>query len=96
MRLTTLIKVIEAGLSAVHKPSKIIAHKRKHQVGILTSGDRDFSTTVVRCMNAAGEFISPLVMFKRGRMNNCLKKRAPVGTIFGCSKKGRITSELFV
>ena len=47
-------------------------------------------------MNAAGEFIPPMVIFKRQRMNDCLSKGAPTGTVFGCSKNGWITSELFV
>lgn len=47
-------------------------------------------------MNAAGEFIPPMLIFKRVRMNDCLKKGAPPGTVFGCSKNGWITSELFV
>lgn len=91
-----IYNVDETRLSTVHKPSKIIAQQGKHQVGALTSGERDLTTTGVYCMNTAGEFIPPMLIFKRVRMNDCLKKGAPLGTVFGCSKNGWITSELFV
>lgn len=37
-----------------------------------------------------------MLIFKRIRMNDCLKNGAPPGTQFACSKNGWITSELFV
>lgn len=91
-----IYNVDEIGLSTVHKPSKIIVQKDKHQVGAITSGERDLSTTSICSMNAAGEYVPPMVIFKRARMNDCLKKGTPPGTVFGCSKTGWITSELFV
>lgn len=91
-----IYNVDETGLSTVHKPSKIIAQKGKHQVGAITSGERGLTTTCICSMNAAGEFVPPMVIFKRVRMNDCLKKGAPPGTVFACSKTGWITSELFV
>lgn len=91
-----IYNVDETGLSTVHKPMKIVAQKGKHQVGALTSGERGLTTTGVCCMNAAREFIPPMVIFKRERKNDCLKKGAPPGTVFGCSTNGWITSELYV
>ena len=67
-----------AGLSTVHKSSKIIAQKGKHQVGALASGERGLTTTGICCMNAVGEFIPPMLIFKRMWMNDCLKKGAPL------------------
>lgn len=86
----------ETALSTVHKPSKVVAQKGKHQVGAITSGERGLTTTGVCAMNAAGEFIPPMLIFKRSRMNDTLKKGAPPNTAFGCSKNGWMTSELFV
>lgn len=91
-----IYNVDETALSTVHKPSKVIAQKGKHQVGAITSGERGLTTTAVCAMNAAGEFIPPMLIFKRSRMNDALKKEAPPNTAFGCSKNGWITSELFV
>ncbi|XP_025829080.1 uncharacterized protein LOC112904074 [Agrilus planipennis] len=88
--------VDETALSTVHKPSKVIAQKGKHQVGALTSGERGLTTTCVCAMNAAGEYIPPMLIYKRVRMLETLKRGAPPNTLFGCSKNGLITSELFV
>lgn len=86
----------ETALSTVHKPSKVIAQKGKHQVGAVTSGERGLTTTCVCAMNAAGEYLPPMLIFKRSRLNDALKNGAPPNTAFGCSKNGWITSELFV
>ncbi|KAK0073527.1 hypothetical protein PV325_009591 [Microctonus aethiopoides] len=47
-------------LSTVYKPSKVIAHKEKHQVAAITSGERGLTIRGVYAMNAAGEFIPPI------------------------------------
>lgn len=47
-------------------------------------------------MNAASVLIHPMLIFKRVRMNDCLKKEAEIGTVFGCSKNGSMHTELFV
>ncbi|XP_076388843.1 uncharacterized protein LOC100877113 [Megachile rotundata] len=86
----------ETGLSTVHKPSKIIAARGKHQVDTVTSGERGMTTTCIRTMNAAGEFVPPVLIFKRARMDDYLKSGAPPGSVFACSKSGWITSELFL
>lgn len=91
-----IYNVDETCLSTVHKPSKIIAKKGKHQIGTITSGERGLTTTCVCCMNAAGEFVPPMLIFKRVRMHDSLIKGAPPGTEFRCSKNGWITSEIFV
>ena len=70
--------------------------RKANKVSALTSDERGLTTTGVDCMNAAGEFIPPMLIFKRVRMNDYLKKGAPLGTVFGCSKNGWITSELFL
>lgn len=88
--------VDESGLSTVHKPSKILAKKGKHQVGAVTSGERGTNTTCVCCMNAAGEYIPPMLIFKRKRMTDVLKRAGPPNTLYSCSDSGWITSELFL
>nr|XP_012149906.1 PREDICTED: uncharacterized protein LOC105663718 [Megachile rotundata] len=59
-----IYNVDESGLSTVHKPFKIIAQKGKHQVGAITSGERGLTTTCIRSMNAAGEFVTPMHFIK--------------------------------
>ncbi|XP_026746589.1 jerky protein homolog-like [Trichoplusia ni] len=91
-----IYNVDETGLSTVHKPQKVLALKGKHQVGAVTSGDRGLNTTCICCMNAAGEFIPPMLIFKRKRMTDDLKRGGPPNTVYTCSESGWITSELFV
>ena len=67
-----MYSVDETGFSAVHKLSKIIAQKRRHQVDTLKSGERGLTTTGLCCINAADEFIPPLIIFKRERMSDFL------------------------
>lgn len=85
----------ETGLSTVHKPSKILAQKGKHQVGAVTSGERGVNTTCICCMNAAGEFVPPMLIFKRKRMTESLMRGGPPNTLYDCSESGWIVSILF-
>ncbi|CAH1995185.1 unnamed protein product [Acanthoscelides obtectus] len=91
-----IYNVDETGLSTVQRPQKIIAQKGKHQIGALTSGERGVNTTCVCCLNAAGNYVPPMLIFKRIRFKDELKAGAPPGTEFACSESGWITSELFV
>jgi hypothetical protein len=86
----------ETGLSTVQKPQKILPRKGKHQVGAITSGERGTITTCVCCMSASGNYVPPMLIFKRMRMKNELKRGAAPGTQFTCSENGWITSEIFV
>lgn len=91
----SIYNVDETGISTVQKPMKVVALKGKHQVGSITSGERGVNTTAVCCMNAAGSFVPPMLIFKRQRFKNELKDGAPPLTIFGCSENGWITTDLF-
>lgn len=91
-----IYNVDETGLSTVHKPAKILAQKGKHQVGAVTSGERGTNTTCICCMNAAGEFVPPMLIFKRKRMTDDLKRGGPPNTLYSCSESGWIVASLFV
>lgn len=86
----------EIGLSTVHKPSKVLAQKGKHQVGAGTSGERGVNTTCICCMNAAGEFVPPILIYKRKRITDDLKRGGPPNTVYECSESGWIVRELFM
>ncbi|XP_065673859.1 uncharacterized protein LOC136090813 [Hydra vulgaris] len=86
----------ETNLSTVPKSRhKIIAAKGKRQVGFLSSAEKGVTTTGVFCMNAAGNFLPPMVIFKRKRMKDELKDGAPSGSVFACNDSGWIDTELF-
>ena len=67
----------ETGVSSVHENSKVLSIKGKRQVGKLTSGERGRNITLTFCMSASGQFIAPLFIFPRQKMNPRLMIGAP-------------------
>jgi len=86
----------ETGFTAVHKPGKLLAECGAKQVGRVTSGEKGVTTTAICAISAAGDYLPPMLIFKRKRMTDVLLKGSPAGTIGGCSENGWVTSELFV
>ena len=71
----------ESGISVVQKSfQKVIGLKGKHQIGSISSTERGINTTVLCCNNAAGQYVPPLVIFKRKRMPAELSNGAPIGS----------------
>ena len=62
----------ETGFSMVQKPQKVFACKGKHQVGAITSCERGRNVTFVCCVNTAGIYVPPLVIYpcKRSKVYN--------------------------
>ncbi|XP_018573656.1 uncharacterized protein LOC108912761 [Anoplophora glabripennis] len=93
---TRIYNVDESGFSTVQKKSqKIIGLKGKKQIGAIASGERGVNTTMVCCVSAAGQFIPPMLIFKRMIMSPELKVGAPPGSLVEISGSGYINSELF-
>lgn len=88
----------ETGVSCVHNNKvKVMSVKGKKQVGKLTSAERGRNVTVLLSINATGDqFIPPLFVFPRTRIDNDLQKDAPLGSIFDGQKSGWITKEGFL
>ena len=91
-----IYNVDETGISCVHRSPRILARKGRKQVGVVTSGERGQTTTVVCCVSASGQYVPPLFIYKRERMKEGLSRNGPVGSIYRCSKSGWITEELFI
>ena len=85
----------EKGLTAVHKPGKILARKGKSQVGSITTAEKGSNVTFMCCMSASGHFLPPMAVFPRKRMNPLLQDGAPAGTLFRCQENGWMTIDLF-
>lgn len=92
-----IFNIDESGFSTVQKKSpKVVALKGKHQVGNIASGERGINTTFVCCTSASGNFVPPMIIFKRLRMHPSLKVGAPPGSIVEISETGYINTELFI
>ena len=62
--------------------SKIFARKGKHQVGTITSQERDQNVTIICAMSTSREFVPPGMIYPRMRMKDELKNDTPPGTKF--------------
>ena len=87
--------VDETGLTAVHRPGKVIARRGQRQVGKITSGEKGKTVTAICAMNAAGCYIPPTLIFPRVNMNDRLLRGAPPHTLGLTSKSGWVDSNLF-
>ena len=86
----------ESGISVVQKScQKVIGLKGKHQIGSISSAERGINTTVVCCNKAAGQYVPPLVIFKRKRMPAELSNGAPIGSVVTCNDSGWMDGDTF-
>ncbi|GBP12702.1 hypothetical protein EVAR_10342_1 [Eumeta japonica] len=70
----------ETGISVVPKTkSKIIARRGRKQVGALTSAERGATITVEICFSASGQYMPPMMIFPRKRMDPQLMLNAAPG-----------------
>lgn len=91
-----IYNVDETGVTTVQgRPSKVIAFKGRKQVGSLTSAERGTLCTAVICMNAAGSYIPPMLIFPRVRMKAEFLNGAPPETICACHPTGWMQLDLF-
>ena len=91
-----IYNVDETGISPVVPGRKILAEKGSKRVGRVSSSEKGKTTTVVGCVNAAGDAVPPMVIFGgRKRMKPELLKGTPIGTTGAVSDSGWVTTELF-
>lgn len=95
---TRVFNADETGLSTVHKkPRKVLTLKGKKAVGSTASGERGSTTTAVCCASAAGQYVPPLLIYKRTCSAEGLEDGAPPGTIFAYNpESGFINKDIFV
>ena len=86
----------ESGLTVVHTPGRIVAKIRDKQVGRITSGERGETVTIICAMNGAGNYVPPMMIFKRRRLIQLLLRGSPPGTVGAVSDNGWVTSDLFL
>lgn len=62
--------------------------KGRRQVGAIASAERGVNTTAMMAVSADGQYMPPMFIFPRQRMNDALKIGAPTGLIFTCNPSG--------
>eukprot|EP00794_Sanderia_malayensis_P019725 gene19725-21671_t len=91
-----IYNVDESGLTCVHKPVKVLSKKGKRVVSSATSGQRGVVTIVVTCYNAAGNYVPPMMIFKRKNKRKDVTDYAPPGTLNEVSDNGWTDSSTFM
>jgi hypothetical protein len=86
----------ETSISIVPKTkSKIIAKRGRKQVGTITSAERGTTITVEICFSASGQYMPPMMVFPRKRIDPQLMLNAASGSWRVCSDSGWTTTEIF-
>lgn len=87
----------ESGVNTVPKKiPKVISVKGKKLVGKVVSAERGQTITLVCAMSATGNFVPPVFIFPRKRMQGYLLNNAPEGSIGIVSDSGFINTDLFI
>lgn len=78
-----IYNIDETGLSTVLRSQNVVAGKSMKQVGMCVSAERGESVTIVGIVNAAGEYIPPVIIFPRKRphpeyMEGCVDGAIPL------------------
>ena len=60
-----IYNVDDTGHSTVQTPSKVLSTKGKCQVGVTTSAERGSTTTCVYCHSGTGNYLAPMLVFRR-------------------------------
>ena len=76
------------------KPPKTVHRKGDKQPYHISKGTKS-QVTVVACVNAAGLYIPPMVLWARKKMNPDLAVGEVPGTVYGLTAKGWMTAVIF-
>jgi hypothetical protein len=64
-----IVNMDETSHTVVQRPEKIIAQKGKHEVGAITSCEREQNVTGVYAVSASVFCVPPMLIYPRKRMN---------------------------
>ncbi|KAJ8728917.1 hypothetical protein PYW07_006613 [Mythimna separata] len=85
----------EAGVSTVLKPNKIVAAKRKRNVGAMTSRERGTNVMVVTAVSALGNAVPAMFVFPRKQFKTHFLNGGPPECIGAGNASGWVTDEEF-
>lgn len=86
----------ETALPTVPKLSRVVAQKGIKRLGKAVSAERGTTTTLIACVSATGNYISPFFIYRRQNRNDVLINGAPAGSDYAVSKSGWTNEEIFV
>lgn len=93
---TRIYNLDETGTTTVQKPQKVLGVKGQKQICKVTSGERGVLVTTCCIVNAAGNFLPPVMIFPRVFFKQHMLNGAPTGTLGLATQSGWMNSELFV
>lgn len=93
---TRIYNLDETGTTTVQKSQKVLAVKGQKQVCKVTSGERGVLVTTCCIVNAAGNFLPPVMIFPRVNFKQHMLNGAPTGSLGLATPSGWMNCELFV
>ena len=90
-----IFNVDETGVTTVQSPKQVLAAKGTKQIGSITSREHGELMTLVCCINATGNSISPAFIFPRIHYKNHLVCDGSTDSIGTLNKSGWINEEIF-
>ena len=74
---------------------KIVGKRGISSSNQITGGEKGQLQTVIMATNAAGDYIPPMIIYKRERFPE-LEKNLPPGSIVALSESGYVNKDLFL
>ena len=91
----TIFNVDETGVTTVQSPKQVLTAKGTKQIASITSRERGELVTLVCCISATGNSISPAFIFSRKKYKDYFIRDRPTGSIGTSNKLGWINEEIF-
>nr|XP_022903948.1 uncharacterized protein LOC111416214 [Onthophagus taurus] len=79
----------------LHHAHKVLAEKEEHRIHLLANEHAE-NVTVVACVNALGQAVPPMIIFKGLRKKDTYSDNLPPGSTVQMSAKGSMARELFI
>lgn len=79
----------------IHHQQKVLAEKGNRRVHMVAQEHAE-NVTIAACVNAAGNVIPPMVIFKGKRLKQEFTDNLPPGTLVKMAAKGSMTTSLFI
>ncbi|CAB3262426.1 unnamed protein product [Arctia plantaginis] len=79
----------------IHRQKKVLAGRGSRRVHLIAQEHAE-NVTIAPCVNATGNAIPPMIVFKGKRLREEFLENLPAGSLVKMTPKGSMTTELFV